>query len=120
MRKALLAAVAAAMFACSPAPAFAAPVCQPLPEIAKQLIEIGVKREQVFATSDPSFVRVYHASLGINMPADAVPVGMIAVVTDKLAIVGIVEDRDGKFVRYTIRIDLGAHKKAFAAAKVTA
>lgn len=118
MRKALLAAVAAIAF-CMPAAA-ASPVCQPLPEIAKQLIEIGVKREQVFATSDPSFVRVYHASLGINMPADAVPVGMIAVVTDKLAIVGIVEDRDGKCVRYTIRLSLPQHKKAFDAAKVTA
>src|SRR5690606_18342638 len=109
----IVAAFAAIMLAIAPA---AASQCVPLPVIVAQIQAAGIEGGDIFATEDVSFVDLYTKALGIGIPDDAQPVGLLLVRNGDRVLVSLVENQDGYCVRYTAVVPLAAHNAAFAAA----
>lgn len=109
----IVAAFAAIMLTIAPA---AASQCVPLPAIGAQIQAAGIERGDIFATEDVSFVDLYTKALGIGIPDDAQPVGLLLVRNGDRVLVSLVENQDGYCVRYTAVVPLAAHNAAFAAA----
>lgn len=109
----IVAAIAALMLAVAPA---AASQCVPLPVIGAQIQAAGLAAADIFATEDVSFVDLYTKALGIPIPDDAAPVGLLLVRNGDRVLVSLAENQDGYCVRYTAVVPLAAHNAAFAAA----
>lgn len=109
----IVAAFAVIMLAIAPA---AASQCVPLPVIGAQIQASGLTAADIFATEDVSFVDLYTKALGIGIPDDAQPVGLLLVRNGDRVLVSLVENQDGYCVRYTAVVPLAAHNAAFAAA----
>ena len=109
----IVAAFAAIMLAIAPA---AASQCVPLPVIGAQIQAAGITAADIFATEDVSFVDLYTKALGIGIPDDAQPVGLLLVRNGDRVLVSLVENQNGYCVRYTAVVPLAAHQAAFAAA----
>lgn len=111
-------ALVAIMLAITPA---AASQCVPLPAIGAQIQAAGITAADIFATEDVSFVDLYTKALGVGIPDDAEPVGLLLVRNGDRVLVSLVE-RDsadagqGYCVRYTAIVPLAAHQAAFVAA----
>ena len=109
----IAAALAAIMLAITPA---AASQCLPLPVIGAQIQAAGITAADIFATEDVSFVDLYTKALGIGIPDDAAPVGLLLVRNGDRVLVSLVENENGYCVRYTAIVPLAAHNAAFVAA----
>lgn len=111
----IAAALAAIMLAITPA---AASQCVPLPAIGAQIQAAGITAADIFATEDVTFVNLYTKALGIPIPDDAQPVGLLLVRNGDRVLVSLVENENenGYCVRYTAVVPLAAHNAAFVAA----
>ncbi len=92
MRKLILAAAAAIAFS---SPVFAQPACVPLPVIGAEMRAAGITAENFLTTTEPTEISLYHKALGIELPDGVEPVGMLVVVLQDRAIVGLVQDEGG-------------------------
>lgn len=113
MRKLILAAAAALAFS---SPVFAQPACVPLAVIGSEMRAAGITAENFLTTTEPTEISLYHKALGIEIPDGVEPVGMLVVVLQDRAIVGIVQDEGGPCIRYAMTISLERHRVALAAA----
>lgn len=113
MRKLILAAAAAIAFS---SPVLAQPACVPLPVIGAEMRAAGITAENFLTTTEPTEISLYHKSLGIEIPDGVEPVGMLVVVLQDRAIVGLVQDEGGACIRYAMTITLEKHRIALAAA----
>lgn len=109
----IVAALAAIMLAAAPA---AAGQCVPLPVVGAKIQAAGITADNIFATEDVAFIDLYTKALGIGIPDDAAPVGLLLVRNGNRVLVSLVEQENGYCVRYTAIVPLAAHNAAFVAA----
>lgn len=109
MRKLL---AAAAIAACFVMPAHAAGTCEPIIDIAHELVTAGVNKDDVVTTDDVGLVRAYSDALGVNVPDDADLIGAIFVRLKTGVVVGLIENKDAPCIRYKMRVSTERHKYA--------
>lgn len=104
--------LAALFLMASIAAAQAADVCAPVSTIKAELEAIKAKAPDVTisVSHDMAFVNAFTDGLGIGLPPDAAPIGLVIAAGDNVAYVGLIED--GECIRYSVYVQRRQYERA--------